>query len=45
MAIVHLLITWWQTENGGHMISAIAGVTPLKPGYAGLRYRVYNLRW
>ncbi len=28
--------TWWQTENGGHMISAIAGVTPLKPSYAGL---------
>jgi acetyl-CoA synthetase len=28
--------TWWQTENGGHMISAIANVTPLKPGYAGL---------
>ncbi len=31
-----LVDTWWQTENGGHMISAIAGVTPLKPGYAGL---------
>ncbi|MES2810799.1 MAG: acetate--CoA ligase [Bacteroidota bacterium] len=28
--------TWWQTENGGHMISAIAGITPLKPSYAGL---------
>jgi acetyl-CoA synthetase len=28
--------TWWQTENGGHMISPIAGVTPLKPGYATL---------
>ncbi|MDB5029595.1 MAG: acetyl-coenzyme synthetase [Mucilaginibacter sp.] len=28
--------TWWQTENGGHMISPIAGITPLKPGYAGL---------
>jgi acetyl-CoA synthetase len=28
--------TWWQTENGGHMISAIAGVTPLKPSFAGL---------
>jgi acetyl-CoA synthetase len=26
--------TWWQTENGGHMITPIAGVTPLKPGYA-----------
>lgn len=28
--------TWWQTENGGIMISAIAGVTPTKPGYATL---------
>ncbi|WDF56576.1 acetate--CoA ligase [Mucilaginibacter sp. KACC 22063] len=28
--------TWWQTENGGHMISPIANVTPLKPGYASL---------
>ena len=28
--------TWWQTENGGIMISPIAGVTPTKPGYATL---------
>ncbi|QKJ31237.1 acetate--CoA ligase [Mucilaginibacter mali] len=28
--------TWWQTENGGHMITPIAGITPLKPGYASL---------
>ncbi len=28
--------TWWQTENGGLMISPIAGVTPTKPGYATL---------
>ena len=26
--------TWWQTENGGIMISPIAFVTPTKPGYA-----------
>jgi len=26
--------TWWQTENGGHMITPIVGVTPLKPGFA-----------
>ncbi|WP_107826482.1 acetate--CoA ligase [Mucilaginibacter yixingensis] len=26
--------TWWQTENGGHMITPIIGVTPMKPGYA-----------
>ncbi len=28
--------TWWQTETGGFMISPIAGITPLKPSYAGL---------
>jgi len=28
--------TWWQTENGGHMITPIAGITPTKPGYATL---------
>lgn len=28
--------TWWQTENGGILISAIAGITPTKPGYAML---------
>lgn len=28
--------TWWQTENGGIMISPIAGITPTKPAYATL---------
>ena len=28
--------TWWQTETGGILISAKAGITPLKPGYASL---------
>jgi len=28
--------TWWQTENGGILISPIAGVSPTKPGYAML---------
>src|SRR5690554_1527201 len=28
--------TWWQTENGGVLISPIAGITPTKPGYAML---------
>jgi acetyl-CoA synthetase len=28
--------TWWQTENGGILISPIAGITPTKPGYATL---------
>lgn len=27
--------TWWQTETGGIMIGALAGVSPLKPSYAG----------
>lgn len=26
--------TWWQTETGGIMMSAIPGITPLKPGSA-----------
>jgi acetyl-CoA synthetase len=28
--------TWWQTETGGIMISALAGVTPTKPSFATL---------
>ncbi|TGE04217.1 acetate--CoA ligase [Hymenobacter fodinae] len=28
--------TWWQTETGGIMISAMAGITPSKPTHAGL---------
>ena len=28
--------TWWQTENGGILISPIAGITPTKPSYAML---------
>jgi len=28
--------TWWQTENGGILISPIAGVTPTIPSYAML---------
>ena len=28
--------TWWQTETGGIMISALPGATPLKPGSATL---------
>ena len=26
--------TWWQTETGGIMISPLAGITNLKPGFA-----------
>ncbi|KGE13876.1 acetate--CoA ligase [Sphingobacterium deserti] len=28
--------TWWQTENGGILISALAGISPTIPGYAML---------
>jgi acetyl-CoA synthetase len=28
--------TWWQTETGGILISPLAGITPLKPGFATL---------
>lgn len=28
--------TWWQTETGGILISALAGLTPLKPTFATL---------
>ncbi|MFC5272058.1 acetate--CoA ligase [Adhaeribacter terreus] len=28
--------TWWQTENGGILMSPLAGITPTKPGYAML---------
>ncbi len=28
--------TWWQTETGSILISPLANITPLKPGYASL---------
>jgi acetyl-CoA synthetase len=28
--------TWWQTETGGILISSLAGITEMKPGYATL---------
>jgi acetyl-CoA synthetase len=31
-----LVDTWWQTETGGIMISALAGISDLKPAHAGL---------
>ena len=30
--------TWWQTETGGHVITPLAGVGPLKPGSASLPF-------
>jgi acetyl-CoA synthetase len=29
-----IMDTWWQTETGGHLITPLPGVTPLKPGSA-----------
>jgi acetyl-CoA synthetase len=31
-----IIDTWWQTENGGILISNLAGVTPSRPGWATL---------
>ncbi|MEI8137231.1 MAG: acetate--CoA ligase [Bacteroidota bacterium] len=31
-----LVDTWWQTETGGILISALAGITPTKPSFATL---------
>ena len=31
-----LVDTWWQTETGGILVSALAGVTPNKPAHASL---------
>lgn len=31
-----LVDTWWQTETGGIMLSALAGISELKPAHAGL---------
>jgi len=30
--------TFWQTETGGHMITSLPGVTPMKPGSASLPF-------
>ena len=27
-----IMDTWWQTETGGHMLTALPGTIPLKPG-------------
>ncbi len=30
--------TWWQTETGGHMMTPLPGVTPIKPGSCSLPF-------
>ena len=38
-----LVDTWWQTETGGIMISALAGITPNKPAHASLPLQEFIL--
>ncbi len=33
-----IIDTWWQTETGGIMISALPGLTPTKPGSAAIPF-------
>lgn len=35
---ISLLDTWWMTESGSHLITGLAGITPLKPGSASLPF-------
>ncbi len=30
--------TWWQTETGGHMMTPLPGVSPIKPGSCSLPF-------
>lgn len=32
---IPVIDTWWQTENGGIMISGLGGYSPMKPTFAG----------
>ena len=33
-----IMDTWWQTETGGHMLTPLPGVTPIKPGSCSLPF-------
>jgi acetyl-CoA synthetase len=33
-----IMDTWWQTETGGHMLTPLPGVTPIKPGSCTLPF-------
>lgn len=33
-----LVDTWWQTENGGILITSLPGVGPFKPAFTGLAF-------
>ncbi|KAK7419252.1 acetyl-coenzyme A synthetase 2 [Neonectria punicea] len=34
----HVVDTYWQTETGCHVITPLAGITPMKPGSASLPF-------
>ncbi len=33
-----IMDTWWQTETGGHMLTPLPGVHPIKPGSCGFPF-------
>jgi len=33
-----IMDTWWQTETGGHMLTPLPGVTPIKPGSCSIPF-------
>ncbi|RLA92729.1 MAG: acetate--CoA ligase, partial [Deltaproteobacteria bacterium] len=33
-----IMDTWWQTETGGHMLTYLPGVSPIKPGSCGMPF-------
>lgn len=33
-----IMDTWWQTETGGHMLTPLPGVGPIKPGSCGFPF-------
>lgn len=33
-----IMDTWWQTETGGHMLTPLPGVAPIKPGSCALPF-------
>ncbi len=38
-----LVDTWWQTENGGILITSLPGVGPFKPAFTGLAFP--GIKW
>ncbi len=33
-----IMDTWWQTETGGHMLTPLPGVSPIKPGSCSMPF-------